>query len=125
MFLWEWSRWAPYTAKALSDDIVQLIISDRYPASQPLILVAHSYGCSLAMLTAASSLIKQERLLGAVLISPKAELDETQANGQKFLPWIPDFMVENARKKDRRGGLYSTSVERLLGANASEDLRKR
>ncbi|KAI8341065.1 Alpha/Beta hydrolase protein [Chlamydoabsidia padenii] len=119
------SEWAPYTTTSLADDIIQLIISDRYSGSKPLILVGHSYGCTLTMLVATSSLIKQGRLLGVVLISPKADLDETQTKGQKLLPWIPDFMVENARKKDRRGGLYSNSVERLLGTHATDDHRKR
>ncbi|KAI8096581.1 Alpha/Beta hydrolase protein [Halteromyces radiatus] len=117
-------EWSCYTTTSLADDIIQLITSVRYPNTKPIILVGHSYGCAIATLVASSSDIKG-RLAGMVLISPKAELGQDQAKGQKILPWIPDFIIENARNKDRQGGLYSTSVERLLGNKASENLRKR
>ncbi|CAO3591437.1 unnamed protein product [Absidia cylindrospora] len=118
------SEWSCYTASSLAEDVVQLITADdRYPVSRPLIMVSHSYGCSVATFACASDWIKH-RLIGLVMISPKADLDKDQSKGQTFLPWIPDFMIDNARTKDRQGGLYSNSVERLLDADASDELRK-
>ncbi|KAI9301706.1 Alpha/Beta hydrolase protein [Cunninghamella echinulata] len=114
--------WEEYKTKSLVNDIIQLI--QLYPVEKPLILVGHSYGCCLSTFTAASPKI-HPRLKGMVLISPKAALGQDQLKGQKILSWVPDFVLDTSRLKDRQGGLYSKSVERLLGSNAPEHLRRK
>ncbi|CAO3595594.1 unnamed protein product [Absidia cylindrospora] len=96
---------------------------DRYK-NDNTVLIAHSYGCSLATFIAASPLM-QVRLKALVLISPKDCMDEKQVKGLKKLRWVPDWLFDFARTADRRGGLQSTSIERLLGPDAPVDLRKR
>lgn len=120
-FLW-YDSWTAYTTSSLVQDIETLLL-DRYK-NPDTVLIAHSYGCSLATFIAASP-IMQERLKALVLISPKAGMDNEQMNGLKILQWVPDWLFDFARTADRRGGLSSTSIERLLGPDAPMELRTR
>ncbi|SAM09412.1 hypothetical protein [Absidia glauca] len=116
------SQWNPYTTSSLVQDIEALLM-DRYK-NPSTVLIAHSYGCSLATFIAASP-VMQQRIKALVLISPKDCMDDKQVKGLKKLRWVPDWLFDFARTADRRGGLHSTSIERLLGPEVPEDLRKR
>ncbi|CAO3628765.1 unnamed protein product [Cunninghamella blakesleeana] len=115
--------WEEYQTQSLVNDVIQLI--ELFSHGKPIIIVGHSYGCCISTFTAASLRPElRSQLKGMVLISPKAGLEKDQLKGQKFLPWIPDFILDASRVKDRQGGLYSKSVERLLGSNAPDHLRR-
>lgn len=99
------------------------LLTERY--QYPLtVIVAHSYGCSIATHVAASPLI-QPNLKGLVLIAPKEHMEEAQEKSQRTLRWIPDWLFECARIADRKGGLYSKSVNRFLGLDADDKLRRK
>lgn len=116
--------WKEYQTQSLVNDVIQLI--ELFSLDKPIIIVGHSYGCCISTFTAVSLQPHLRlRLKGMVLISPKATLEKDQLQGQKYLPWIPDFVLDASRLKDRQGGLYSKSVERLLGSNAPDHLRRK
>lgn len=105
------------------DDVKQLL-SDRYKYPSTVI-IAHSYGCSIASYVAASPEI-QSTLKGLILISPKAYIESTQKRAQYKLKWVPDWLFNCFRTADRKGGLYSKSVDRFLGPDISDpDIRRR
>lgn len=94
----------------------------KYPAT---VIIAHSYGCSVASYVAASPEI-QSSLKGLVLIAPKEHIQDTQKRNQKKLRWIPDWMFNCARTADRKGGLNSKSVDRFLGTEITDQgIRRR
>lgn len=100
------------------------LLLDRYeyPAT---VIIAHSYGCSIATFVAASPEI-QSSLKGLVLISPKEHIKDIQKRNQNKLRWIPDWLFNCARTADRKGGLYSKSVDRFLGSDEKdEEIRRR
>ncbi|KAJ8658722.1 hypothetical protein O0I10_005446 [Lichtheimia ornata] len=113
--------WDPYTTASLVNDVISLL-TDRYQYPSTVI-IAHAYGCSIATHVAASPLI-QPSLRGLVLISPKEHIDDSQKKSKRNLRWIPDWLFECAWTADRKGGLYSKSVERLLGFDAEDQLRR-
>ncbi|KAI8063467.1 Alpha/Beta hydrolase protein [Gongronella butleri] len=118
------SSWKEYQTKALVDDVAQVIELYRRSSTTPVVLVGHSYGCTIATFVSMLPAIK-EHLRAMVLISPKATLRPEQAKHLRILPWIPDLVVDDARTKDRKGGLQSKSVERLLGNVNDDALRRR
>lgn len=105
------------------DDVKKLLLDRyKYPAT---VIIAHSYGCSIASSVAASPEI-QASLKGLVLIAPKEHINETQKRNQNKLRWIPDWLFNCARTADRKGGLHSKSVDRFLGTEISDlDIRRR
>lgn len=113
--------WDSYTTASLVNDVISLL-TDRYQYPSTVI-IAHAYGCSIATHVAASPLI-QPSLRGLVLISPKEHIDDSQKKSKRNLRWIPDWLFECAWTADRKGGLYSKSVERLLGFDAEDQLRR-
>ncbi|KAI9268916.1 Alpha/Beta hydrolase protein [Phascolomyces articulosus] len=113
--------WESYTTDSLSKDVISLL-TERYQSSATVI-IAHAYGCSIASNVAASPKV-QPILRGLVLISPKARIEEQQVKSKRTLRWIPDWMFEMARTADRKGGLHSKSVERFLGYDVEDRLRR-
>lgn len=88
-------------------------------------MIAHSYGCAVASFVAASPEMKST-LKALVLISPKEQIIEIQKRNQNKLRYIPDWLFNCARTADRKGGLYSKSVDRFLGTEEkNEEIRKR
>ncbi|CAO0793562.1 unnamed protein product [Mucor circinelloides] len=114
--------WESYTTASLVDDVKKLLLDRyKYPAT---VIIAHSYGCSIASSVAASPEI-QASLKGLVLIAPKEHINETQKRNQNKLRWIPDWLFNCARTADRKGGLHSKSVDRFLGTEISDlDIRR-
>ncbi|KAG0188363.1 hypothetical protein DFQ28_004939 [Apophysomyces sp. BC1034] len=114
--------WDTYTTSSLVQDVTSLLLNRyKYPST---VIIAHSYGCSIATCVAAIPQI-QKSLKALVLISPKAHIDETQERSQRKIRWVPDWLFECARTVDRKGGLYSKSVERFLTRETSDNLRRK
>jgi predicted alpha/beta hydrolase family esterase len=117
-----YNSWSSYTTEALVDDVKKLLLDRyKYPST---VIVAHSYGCSIATNVSAAPELK-ESLKGLVLIAPKDHMDDSQKKSQNMLHWIPDWIFNCARTADRKGGLNSKSVDRFLGNEASIALRRR
>ncbi|KAL0075399.1 hypothetical protein F4703DRAFT_1335172 [Phycomyces blakesleeanus] len=115
------SDWDSYATDSLVKDVTDLLLNRyNYPST---VIIAHSYGCSIATFVAASPEI-QTSLKALVLISPKENVDEAQKRSQRMIRWIPDWLFEWARTKDRKKGIYSQSVERLLGNESNIELRR-
>ncbi|GAA5804059.1 hypothetical protein HPULCUR_009545 [Helicostylum pulchrum] len=110
--------WESYATGSLVDDVKQLLL-DRYQYPETVI-IAHSYGCSIASFVAASPEMKST-LKGLVLISPKEQIKDIQKRNQNKLRWIPDWLFNCARTADRKGGLYSKSVDRFLGSEEKDE----
>lgn len=96
---------------------------------QQVILIGHSYGCSLAALLASSSSplsqLCSDYTIGMIAICPRSlPLSESELKGIKTLSWIPTPIFAVLRMFDRRGGLNSTSVSRMAGKKADAETRK-
>ncbi|KAF9977769.1 hypothetical protein BGZ65_007266, partial [Modicella reniformis] len=122
-----------YTTDAYVEDIVTLL--QRYK-SEETVLICHSYGCAIGthlysrLQPSSSSSDNTTPLLhhsikAMVMIGPKAAMTSREENGKKQLARTPDWVIDLARKLDRWGGIHSKSVNRLLHANAGEDLRRK
>ncbi|CEI95943.1 hypothetical protein RMCBS344292_10117 [Rhizopus microsporus] len=113
--------WESYTTEALVEDIKELL-TDRYKYPSTVI-IAHSYGCAIASFVAACPEIRP-CMAGLVLISPKEHVSKSQLKGQQRLKWIPDWLLDIFRTADRKGLYYSKSVNRFLGPEVNESIRK-
>ncbi|KAI8583770.1 hypothetical protein K450DRAFT_296572 [Umbelopsis ramanniana AG] len=116
------SSWSAYRSEAIVNDIRKLL-ETRYQ-SQSMVIIAHSFGCSIATYLAGSSNLAP-CIKGVVLIAPKAHIDEKQKKGIRLLRWIPDWLFDGLRVADRKGGLESKSVHRMLGVTSDEHLKRR
>ena len=121
----------PYTTQALAE-LLAVVIS-RYRDSennQKVILIGHSMGCSINTLLG-SSTSPLSHLLGGVIIGmvaicPKGTpLTEHELKALKRMNWIPIPIFDLFRRWDRRGGLASSSVSRVVGKGADSDSRKK
>jgi pimeloyl-ACP methyl ester carboxylesterase len=114
-----------YTTDAYVEDVVSLL--QRYK-SEDTVVICHSYGCTIgthlyARLETSETL--NNSIKAMVMIGPKASLTEHEAKGRAQLAKVPDWVVDFARKLDRIGGIHSKSVNRLVHASASDDLRRK
>ncbi|KAF2006310.1 hypothetical protein P154DRAFT_256732 [Amniculicola lignicola CBS 123094] len=122
--------WKAYTTDALVQLLAVAIEAHRdRDANQKVILVAHSMGCSLAALLASSTsphaALISEHIVGLVAICPQAEPpSEKQRKALIRATSIPSVMFDLIRKWDRRGGVDSRSVTRMVGPDAEEKTKK-
>ena len=96
--------------------------SPRLPLTLPsIVLVSHSYGASLAVHLAPrlSPFVK-----ALALISPSTPTNPHIQSRVKFLS-TPDFLLNFYRWWDRRGGLFSHSVNRYVNSSASTFIRSK
>ncbi|KAL5690485.1 hypothetical protein EMGR_007843 [Emarellia grisea] len=122
--------WDAYTVEALAELLFTAIEQHRdREAGQKVVLIGHSMGCSLSALLAssASSIGSElkEHILGLVAISPRASppTPDEVASYRRLLR-IPESIFDMWRYWDRRGGLHSASVNRLVGTDADPDTRE-
>ncbi|KAI9005308.1 Alpha/Beta hydrolase protein, partial [Gaertneriomyces semiglobifer] len=108
-----------YTTPSIVNDIVTLL--DIYKESaDSVILICHSYGCAIGTHLFARM---QERIKALVFLCPKAmPTPHDLAQMNKFIS-TPTLIVDLFRYFDRRGGIHSTSVSRLLSEGASDEIR--
>ncbi|KAI7867495.1 Alpha/Beta hydrolase protein [Spinellus fusiger] len=112
--------WDAYTTPALVQDIKELLLHRyNHPCT---VIIAHSYGCSIATYVAS---FMEDTVKALVLISPKHAVTEKQKKDQAKLGWIPDWAVDLLRLKDRKHGLSSQSVKRMLGSESNVELREK
>ncbi|RHZ66371.1 RNA 5'-triphosphatase domain-containing protein [Aspergillus thermomutatus] len=122
--------WDAYTVEALAELLFTAIEQHRdREAGQKVVLIGHSLGCSLSALLAssASSIGSElkEHILGLVAICPRAvPPTPDQVASYRRLLRIPETIFDMWRYWDRRGGLHSASVNRLVGTDADPDTRE-
>ncbi|KAI9243607.1 Alpha/Beta hydrolase protein [Phascolomyces articulosus] len=114
------SDWESYDTDELVADIEALL--NTQDTSHGIIAIGHSYGCVLSTILATRITLK-----GLILVCcPKFHLGNREKRGQKLLPFLPNWVINRARRKDRQGGLYSESVNRLLSENVEDEgIRRR
>lgn len=123
-------RWHQFSTDALAT-LVNRVIEGKSGARK-VILVAHSLGCLIAGRLAMKL---NEKCLGVVLLSPKAEITEKERKGIRLLTRLPELIFNIFRKLDRTyvtklgtssensGGIRSPSVRRVVGSDVSDDIR--
>lgn len=116
------ARWADYTTDSLVKDIRLLL--KKFP-SEKHVLVCHSYGCLLGIKATLQLVKTTNSIKSLILISPKASLSEKERKGIKSLRRIPDFLFNFMRRRDRKGGLHSHSVDRFLSESTPDSIRRR
>ncbi|PYH43269.1 RNA 5'-triphosphatase domain-containing protein [Aspergillus saccharolyticus JOP 1030-1] len=122
--------WDAYSVEALAELLATAIEQHRdKDAEQGVVLISHSLGCSLSALLASStsrigSTLK-DHILGLVAACPRATPPPPHEVTQfRRLLQIPGPVFDLWRYWDRRGGLHSSSVNRLVGAAADPDTRE-
>ncbi|KAF3394064.1 hypothetical protein F1880_005144 [Penicillium rolfsii] len=121
--------WNAYTVEALAELIAVAIEAHRdRDHGQGVILVGHSLGCSLSALLASSSSpigkSLKEHILGLIAVCPRASPPSANETASfRRLLTIPQPIFDLWRLWDRRGGIQSTSVKRMVGSHADEETR--
>ena len=89
-----------------------------------VVLIGHSYGCSVAALLATDPRLKLD-VAGIIALCPKAA-PPSYGDTIKYKAFLslPDSWLNLFRGWDKRGGVDSTSVRRFVGEGAGIDLRK-
>ncbi|KAL2826832.1 hypothetical protein BDW59DRAFT_160717 [Aspergillus cavernicola] len=123
------TSWGAYTVEALAELLATAIDQHRdKEAGQGVVLIAHSLGCSLsAMLTSSTSPLRielKDHILGFIAVCPQASPPSPkEVSSYRRLLTIPEPIFDMWRYWDRRGGLYSKSVTRMVGVDADTETR--
>lgn len=121
--------WDAYTVEALAELLAVAIEQHRdRDAGQKVVLVGHSLGCSLsALLASSTSSVGQslkEHIIGLVAVCPRASPpSQSEVTAFRRLLHVPDRIFDLWRLWDRRGGIESASVMRMVGSNADAETR--
>ncbi|CAG8438712.1 2399_t:CDS:2 [Scutellospora calospora] len=111
-------RFDDYKTESLVDDLEELL--KRYP-SETLAFICHSYGCCLGAFLYQRF---KNTVKSMTFISVKAEISEKELSQRKTIQSCPDIFFDIFRVMfDRRGGINSKSVNRMLHKDASVGLR--
>ncbi|TPX58981.1 hypothetical protein PhCBS80983_g02764 [Powellomyces hirtus] len=110
-----------YSTESIVEDLVALLEIYRYKA-ESFILVGHSYGCNLITWTY-PKIAKLTKAM--VLICPKSRPTKSERDKLKKFVAAPVLVIDVLRLMDRKGGINSPSVNRLVSRGASESLRKK
>jgi pimeloyl-ACP methyl ester carboxylesterase/protein-tyrosine phosphatase len=122
--------WDAYTTEALVQLLAVVIEAHRAAADgQPVVLVGHSMGCSLAALLASPSSphahLLSQHVSGLIAICPKAEPPtEEEVKKLRSITLMPAVLFDLIRRWDRRGGVNSKSVLRMAGADSDDETKK-
>ncbi|CAG8471652.1 18837_t:CDS:10, partial [Acaulospora morrowiae] len=106
-----------YKTESLLDDLEELL--KLFP-SENKVLICHSYGCCLG--TFLYQRIKND-VKAMTLISVKAKITDTETKKLGIIKFFPDAFFDLFRAFDRRKGIYSPSVSRVLHNEANPLLR--
>ncbi|RHZ89344.1 hypothetical protein Glove_16g184 [Diversispora epigaea] len=111
------NRREDYNTESLVNYLEELLKSF---SSKNIVLICHSYGCCVGAFL-------YQRIKSSVkamtFISVKAKRTESEMTKQKIIMFLPDFLFDLLRVLDRRGGIYSDSVNRFLHKDANDLLR--
>ncbi|TPX68260.1 hypothetical protein SpCBS45565_g03230 [Spizellomyces sp. 'palustris'] len=110
-----------YTIGSITKDLVEVLDIYKYKADS-FILVCHSYGCNIATYLYPHF---EDMIKAIVFLCPKATPTVSDLEKLKTFIATPTPLIDLLRYLDRRGGVYSRSVNRLVGQSASIELRKR
>ncbi|CAK3737076.1 mRNA-capping enzyme [Lecanosticta acicola] len=119
-----------YTTTAFAELLYAAIDRFRHKdASQKIVLIGHSMGCSIAALLASSNSplahLCSEHVLGMIAICPRSTaLSEQDLTGILRLNRIWSPILDLMRLVDRRGGVDSASVLRVVGKDADQETKK-
>jgi pimeloyl-ACP methyl ester carboxylesterase/protein-tyrosine phosphatase len=119
-----------YTTTAFAELLFAAI--DRFrdkEVNQKVVLIGHSMGCSISALLASSSSplahLCSDHILGMIAICPRSSpLSPHDLSSIQRLNRIPSWLFDMMRMVDRRGGLDSISVARVVGKDADVLTRK-
>ncbi|KAF2168636.1 hypothetical protein M409DRAFT_21381 [Zasmidium cellare ATCC 36951] len=119
-----------YTTLAFAELLYCAI--DRYrkkDVNQKVILIGHSMGCTITTLLASSTSplahLCEDHISGVVAICPRSHpLTDKQLLQIQRLNWIWTPLFNLIRLVDRRGGVTSASVLRVVGKDADYETRK-
>lgn len=116
-----------YTIEAFAELLYTVINQYRDTENnQQVVLIGHSMGCAITLLLASSTSPLRQRLdanyiIGMIAICPRATPPPIP---DQRLKWLPAPVFDLFRMWDRRGGLDSASVTRVVGYGADEETRK-
>lgn len=119
-----------YTTTAFAELLFAAI--DRFrdkEVNQKIVLVGHSMGCSIAALLASSNSplahLCSREVVGMVALCPRSTtLSEQDLLGIQRLNRIWSPIFDLIRLFDRRGGVNSASVKRVVGKDADHETKK-
>lgn len=123
------TSWDAYKVEALAELLATAIDQHRdKEAGQKVVLIGHSLGCSLSAILASSSSplgsILKNDIISFVAVCPRASFPSPrEVSSYRRLLNVPETIFDLWRRWDRRGGLYSNSVSRLVGVNADTETR--
>ncbi|CAG8668471.1 5785_t:CDS:2, partial [Racocetra fulgida] len=107
-----------YKTESLVDDLEELL--KLYP-SETMVFVCHSYGCCLGTFLYQRF---KTTVKAMTFISVKADISEKELLQRKKIQSCPDIFFDAFRVLfDRRGGVNSHSVNRMLHKDANVGLR--
>ena len=120
-----------YTTRAFAELLCAAITRFRNTQSnQKVILIGHSMGCSINALLASStspiSHLLDKLVIGMVAVCPRGALPTTrETTAVRRMTSLPVPLFDLLRIIDRRGGLFSKSVSRVVGKDADEHTRRK
>ncbi|RPB16705.1 alpha/beta-hydrolase [Morchella conica CCBAS932] len=115
--------WDAYTTPSLAA-VIAGVVNGKLEEGQQVILIGHSMGCSLAATLATKGGLLADKCVGLIAICPKATVTEKERKAMATAVSLPEVLFNVFRAYDRRGGISSKSVNRFVGSNASEQVRK-
>jgi pimeloyl-ACP methyl ester carboxylesterase len=109
--------------KVLWRSAIQQVCSENHHKN--IVLIGHSYGCSIAALLATDPKFQAVAHIGGIVaICPKAAPPSySEVIKYKAFLSLPDSWLDLFRWWDRRGGVDSKSVKRFVGEGAGIDQR--
>lgn len=121
---------AAYTPYALAELLYSAI--NRYRAKdndQKVVIIGHSMGCAISTLLVSSTSplahLLAENIIGMVAIAPRSSpLTPGEATNIQRLKYVPSRVFDLLRLVDRRGGLNSRSITRVVGPGAENETRR-
>ncbi|KAK4626222.1 mRNA-capping enzyme [Fulvia fulva] len=119
-----------YTTTALAELLFAAI--DRFrnkDCNQKVVLVGHSMGCSISALLASNTSplahLCSEHVLGMIALCPRSStITKHELQNIQYLNWIWSPLFDLVRLHDRRGGVDSRSVLRVVGEHADSETKR-
>ena len=122
--------WTAYTTDRLTELLEQIINGYRdINANQGVVLIGHSMGASLAAKIAARDSNPDcqvnHHIVGVIAICPRATPPSEEAiPAYRKMLMIPGPLLDLYRRWDRRGGLESSSVRRMVGISSDNETKR-
>ena len=122
--------WEAYTTGSLVH-LLATVINDHRDVgrNQDVVLIGHSLGCSLAVMLASSASpyahLLSQNVAGLIAFCPYAEPPSPEKQRAiRNASYFPTLLLDLFRRWDRRGGVHSSSVARMAGADADMETKK-